>query len=76
MSVVDEQYIIWLIDDQAYRLINMTYEQIAKVMGISRQTMAKYEKAHTYKRLTVDSVNRLIKHLEYTKSAILTTEEV
>ena len=71
---MSNDYIRWLIDDQAKGLLNMTYEQIAKKMGISRQSLAKYQLNNTYTAISVEGVNRLYKHIDFVKAALLTTE--
>ena len=71
---MSEDYIRWLVVDQAKGLLNLHGTKIAKIMGICRQTLVKHIEENTLTRVPVESVNNLENHIQFVKSALLITE--
>ena len=72
MNIPNREYARWLVNDQCRVLLNMDYQQMADVIGISRPTL--YNKMKDYGSFTIEELERIEHHLRYVKSAILTTE--
>mgnify|MGYP003425988866 CR=1 FL=1 len=65
-------YVNYLINDQCTVLLNMNYQQIAQVMGVSRPSFYKY-KTHP-ELVNASMIDRLTDHILFTKAMLLTTE--
>ncbi len=65
-------YVNYLINDQCTVLLNMNYQQIAQVMGVSRPSFYKY-KTHP-ELVNASMIDKLTDHILFTKAMLLTTE--
>lgn len=65
-------YALWLMDDQCKGILQMTDEQIAAMLEISRPSL--YSRRRDPSRFTIRDVERLEEHLRLVKAMLLTTE--
>lgn len=71
---MSDDYIRWIIYDQAIGLLNMTESKVAEMLGISRQSLAKYRKNNDYGQIRIKDLRKLENHLAFVKAALLVTE--
>ena len=72
---MSDDYIRWIIYDQAINLLNMTEYKVADMLGISRQSLAKYRTNNDYGQIRIKDLRKLENYLAFVKAALLTTEK-
>ncbi|WP_154100423.1 hypothetical protein [Rhodococcus sp. YH3-3] len=65
-------YVTYLIEDQCKILLNMSDQQIADALNVSRPTMSEWRKSPWM--MPAGKVDKLVYYLESIKAMILTTE--
>lgn len=65
-------YTLWLMDDQCKGILQMTDEQIAAMLQISRPSL--YIRRKDPSKFTIGDMERLEEHLRLVKAMLLTTE--
>lgn len=65
-------YVRWLIIDQCEKLLNMRKSDIAILIGVSRPTLNRL--MYDYSGFTIEHIEKLERHLNFTKAALLVSE--